>query len=81
MVENLSGYKFKADNHRIVHICRIHCVHTYLKKEGVATCVAMCKEHFPILENEYIINIHNQICPLFCQHLEKTAWLQATIMD
>ena len=29
------------------------------------------KEHFPILENEYIINIHNQICPLFCQHLKR----------
>ena len=71
MVENLSGCRFKADNNRRVHICRIHCVHTYLQKEGVATYVAMCKRAFSYMENEFIINIYNQICPLFCQHLKR----------
>ena len=57
---NLSGHKFKADNHRRVHICKIHCVRTYLKKEGVATYVAICvKEHFPIWKMS-TINIHSQ---------------------
>ena len=50
---NLSGHKFKADNHRRVHICKIHCVRTYLKKEGVATYVTICKVAFSHMENEY----------------------------